>query len=138
MIRNVGAVSSLRRTPGLPAPDLARSLGTLLVMTGRLAKTTAAVELHVVDAEATPPWLVQARKFLDLAAALEEAAAEKSFTGSSGEHLAIEGEGGIRIPADAGYITVLAQRMERHARLGRLLAPEPELTTVAPAAELVG
>lgn len=110
-----------------------------MVMTGRLAKATAAVELAVAEADGTPPWLAQARKLLDIAAALEEAAAEKSFTGSAGEHIAIQGEGGIRIPADAGYISVLAQRMERHARLGRLLAPEPETAgaSVAPAAELV-
>ena len=131
-------MSNLRRTPGHPAPDLARSLGTLLVMTGRLAKATAAVELQFAEAETVPPWLTASRKLLDLAAAIEEAAAEKAFSGSAGEHIAIQGEGGIRIPADAGYITVLAQRMERHARMGRLLAPMPETSiAAAPQPELV-
>lgn len=122
-------MSSLRRTPGQPSPDLARSLGNLLVTSGRLARVVAAVEVHATTPDGIPPWLTAARRLLAIGASIETAAAEKVFTGSAGEHLPILGEGGIRIPADAGYITVLAQRMERQARVGRLLVPDADLLT---------
>ena len=120
-------LSSIRRSDGVPAPDLARGLGQLLVSSAHLAAVASEVatiadvqpELERLDA-AREQWREVAGHLLELREQVDAAAAAKTFTGSAGEHLTIEGRGGILIPADAGYITVLSRRMDRHARAGRL------------------
>lgn len=120
---------SARRAAGGPAPDLARGLGMLLVSSAQLAAVAAEVaevagvqpELERLDAARTQ-WREIATDMLEMRDRVEAAAAAKVFTGSAGEHLAIEGRGGIVIPADAGYLTVLSKRMDRHARAGRMFA----------------
>ena len=122
-------IAAPRRTTGEPAPDLARGLGRLWVSSAQLAAIAdqvAAVanvqpELERLDA-AREQWREVAAQLLDLRAQIEAAAGAKTFTGSAGEHLTIEGRGGITIPADAGYVTVLSRRMDRHARAGRMFA----------------
>ena len=116
---------SARRAAGGPAPDLARGLGMLLVASAQLSRRRRAgrevadvqPELERLDAARTQ-WREIAADLLDLRDRIEAAAGAKVFTGSAGEHLAIEGRGGIVIPADAGYLTVLGKRMDRHARAG--------------------
>jgi hypothetical protein len=118
-----------RRSTGEPSPDLARGLGRLLVSSAHLAAVSedvAAVsdvqpELERLDAP-REQWREVAVQLLELRAQIDQAAAEKTFTGSAGEHLVIRGREGIVIAADAGYITVLSRRMDRHARMGRLFA----------------
>jgi hypothetical protein len=122
------SITSSRRAAGGPAPDLARGLGSLLVSSAQLATVAAQVaavadqpELEHLDAARTQ-WCEIASDLLDLRARIEEAAGAKSFTGSAGEHLSIHGRGGIVIPADAGYLTVLSKRIDRHTRAGRMFA----------------
>src|SRR6187551_3140491 len=120
-------MTSSRRIAGEPTPDLARGLGLLLVSSAQLSVVAAQVasvdqpDVGRLDAARTQ-WCEVASDLLALRARIEEAAGAKSFTGSAGEHLAIEGRGGIVIPADAGYLTVLSKRMDRHARAGRMFA----------------
>jgi hypothetical protein len=121
-------MTSSRRLAGEPTPDLARGLGMLLVSSAQLAHVAAQVaavsdqpELDRLDAARTR-WCEVAADLLDLRSRIEAAAGAKTFTGSAGEHLAIEGRGGVVIPADAGYLTVLSKRMDRHTRAGRLFS----------------
>lgn len=103
-------------------------------MTGRLGRTVALVEVHGTAFEGTGQWVVAAQKLLALSGEIQHAAAEKIFSGSAGEHLLIQGEGGVNIAADAGYIGVLAERMQRQDRVGRLLVPERATTPAQPVA----
>jgi hypothetical protein len=121
-------MTSSRRPAGEPSPDLARGLGMLLVSSAQLGAVAAQVaavadqpDLERLDAARTQ-WCEIAVDLLDLRDRVEASAAAKVFTGSAGEHLAIEGRGGIVIPADAGYLTVLSKRMDRHTRAGRMFA----------------
>jgi hypothetical protein len=122
-------MTSSRRPVGEPSPDLARGLGQLLVASAQLGVVAAQVaaltevqpEVERLDAARTR-WCEVAADLLDLRERIELAAGAKVFTGSAGEHLSIEGRGGIVIPADAGYLTVLSKRMERHTRAGRMFA----------------
>jgi len=121
-------MTSSRRAPGEPSPDLARGLGSLLVSSAQLAAVAGQVaavsdqpELERLDAARTQ-WCEVAADLLDLRSRIEAATGAKVFTGSAGEHIAIEGRGGIVIPADAGYLTVLSKRMDRHTRAGRMFA----------------
>lgn len=125
-------IASARRATGEPSPDLARGLGKLLVSSAQLAAVSERVEaiagvqpeLERLDA-AREQWREVAAHLLELRDRIDVAAATMYFTGSAGEHLTIEGRGGIMIPADAGYITVLSRRMDKHARAGRLFADGP-------------
>lgn len=120
-------MTSARRTGGEPTPDLARGLGLLLVASTQLSHVATQVaaidqpDVGRLDAARTQ-WCEVASDLLDLRARIDEAVAGKVFTGSAGDHLVIEGRGGIVIPADAGYLTVLSKRMDRHTRAGRMFA----------------
>lgn len=102
----------------------------MLVASAQLSSVAAQVasidqpDVGRLDAARTQ-WCEIASDLLDLRVRIEEAAGAKSFTGSAGEHLSIEGRGGIVIPADAGYLTVLSKRMDRHTRAGRMFAMAP-------------
>lgn len=123
-------MTSARRTAGEPTPDLARGLGLLLVASAQLSSVAAQVagidqpDVGRLDAARTQ-WCEIAADLLDLRARIEQAAGGMTFSGSAGEHLAIEGRGGIVIPADASYLTVLSKRMDRHTRAGRMFAMAP-------------
>lgn len=116
---------------GEPAPDLATGLGRLLVSAAQLRHTLGSLTAH--DADVWTPgdtlqnWSAYTLHLLELHDRILAAAAVMRFTGSSGEHLTIDGKDGVRIPADAAYLTALSRRMDRHVRLGRLMvgaAPE--------------
>jgi hypothetical protein len=118
---------------GEPATDLATSLGRLLVSSAQLRHLLG--ELTSDGAEIWSPgdaltnWVDYTRHLLEVHDRILAASATMRFSGSSGEHLTISGMDGVRVPADAAYITTLARRMDRHSRLGRLMLG------VAPAAE---
>ena len=120
---------SSRRPTGEPAPDLARGLGKLLVASAQLAAVAGQVDaaagvqpgLERLDAT-RDNWREVTDGMLEQRERVEAAAASMTFTGSSGEHLTIEGRDGVMIPADAEYLTALARKMDRHARAGRLFA----------------
>ena len=110
---------------GEPGHDLATSLGRLLVSTAQLRNMQAALLADDPDTwtpgEALANWTDFTSHLLELHDRIRDAAAVMRFSGSSGEHLTIAGGDGLRIPADASYISTLSRRMDRHARLGRLM-----------------
>ena len=130
----MGSHSSRSRF-GEPSTDLATSLGRLLVSSAQLRHLLG--ELTAADAEIWSPgdalrnWVDYTRHLLEVHDRILAASAVMRFTGSSGEHLTISGVDGVRVPADAAYVSTLSRRMDRHGRLGRLMLGS------APAAEAV-
>lgn len=110
---------------GEPAADLAMSLGRLLVSSAQLRQLQVALTSGDADTwtpgDALAQWTEFTGHLLDLNNSIVATAAVMRFTGSSGEHLTIDGPDAVRIPADAAYISTLSRRMDRHARLGRVM-----------------
>jgi hypothetical protein len=110
---------------GEPSLDLATSLGRLLVSTAQLRTLHTALTSEQADTwspgDALTNWVDFSTHLLDLHDRIVAAAAVMRFSGSSGEHLTISGGDDVRVPADAAYISTLSRRMDRHARLGRLM-----------------
>lgn len=111
-----------------PTPDMTRSLGSLLVAAAQLRHEIGAV-VGADDAQhpsQATEWLNFARHLLEMHDRIVAAVSTMRFTGSSAEHPLIRTDDDVVIPADAGYVSVLARRMEKHTRIGRLLALSPE------------
>jgi hypothetical protein len=110
---------------GEPSHDLATSLGRLLVSSAQLRRLLGELTAEGADTwspgDALHNWVDFTRHLLELHDRILAASAVMRFTGSSGEHLTISGADGVRVPADAAYIATLSRRMDRHARLGRLM-----------------
>ena len=85
--------------------------------------------------QALENWVDFTRHLLGLHDRILAASAVMRFTGSSGEHLTITGVDGVRVPADAAYISTLSRRMDRHARLGKLMLGASPVAADAAAAE---
>jgi len=118
-------VHTNRARLGEPATDMATALGRLLVSSAQLRRLGD--ELTRPGAEtwspgdALPNWATFTGHLLELHDSLVAAASVMRFTGTAGEHLTISGNDQVRVPADAAYITALSRRMDRHARVGRLM-----------------
>lgn len=110
---------------GEPATDLATALGRLLVSSAQLRHLLGELTADGADTwspgQALENWVDFTRHLLGLHDRILAASAVMRFTGSSGEHLTITGVDGVRVPADAAYIATLSRRMDRHARLGKLM-----------------
>jgi hypothetical protein len=111
---------------GEPSTDLATSLGRLLVSSAQLRHLLTRLAADDADAwapgDALVTWTEYTGHLLELHDRILAAAAVMRFIGSSGEHLTIVGPDEVRVPADAAYIATLSRRMDRHARLGRVMA----------------
>ncbi len=120
---------SARRGAGEPSPDLARSLGRLLIASEQLRKTAYLLsQTEANGAGDLATWNQFASHLFELNRDIVDQTAIVSFTGAAGESLTIRGHDGAPFAVDAGYIHVLSRRMDRHARIGRLLlTPVPML-----------
>ena len=118
-------VHSTRTRLGEPGTDMATALGRLFVSSAQLRRMSD--ELTAPGADVWAPgdtlskWTVFTGHLLDLHDAILGAAATMRFTGTAGEHLTINGTDQVRVPADAAYLTALSRRMDRHARVGKLM-----------------
>lgn len=127
---------------GEPALDLATGLGRLTVSSAQLRHLLGALTSSQADVwtpgDTLRGWTEHTLRLLELHDRILAAAAVMRFTGSAGEHLTIDGQDGVRIPADAAYVTTLSRRMDRHVRLGRLmLGAEPAAPAEALQSEAV-
>ncbi len=112
---------------GEPGPDLAAGLGRLLVASAhlrRLCRDVSSERTETWSGEAHSNWTELTLHVLDLNDRIVAAAAEMRFTGYAAEHIRFTTGEGLRVAADAAYITALSRRMDRHSRLGRVLLGE--------------
>ncbi len=118
------STSDARRKHTEPMPALSRSLGNLLIGTAQLRQVHQDIEAEMRrgPVRQSGEWMQLAQHMLDLHDRIVDSIAHMHLTGSSSEHPMIRTADGIVIPVDAGYVTVLARRMERHTRIGRVLA----------------
>lgn len=113
-----------RRQNSEPMPGLSRCLGNLLIATAQLRHVHDQIVVLAGSGSVnqSAEWLQLSHHMLDLHDKIVDSIAHMRFTGPSSEHPMIRSADGIVIPVDSGYVTVLARRMDRHTRIGRVLS----------------